>query len=61
MLEKLLGARSFDGFIGHLVRHQTIFLTSLGDLEISFMVQTFAPTFLRCWTFIIPALVIHFQ
>jgi hypothetical protein len=61
MLEKLFGGGSFDGFIGHLVRHQAIFPASSGKLGLPFIVQTFALTFLRCWTLITRALVTHFQ
>jgi hypothetical protein len=30
-LEKLFGARSFGGYIGHLAHHQAILLASLGE------------------------------
>jgi hypothetical protein len=61
ILEKLLGARSFDCSIHHLARCQTILLTSLNGLGLLFVVQTFPLAFLKCWTLITPALVIRFQ
>ncbi len=56
MLEKLLGAGSFDGSIDHLVHCQAILPTSLNGFGLLFVVQIFVPAFLRCWTFIT-----HFQ
>jgi hypothetical protein len=37
-LEKLLGARSFGGFIGHLATHQAILFVSLGEFGFPFIV-----------------------
>jgi hypothetical protein len=48
MLEKLLGAGSFGGSIGHLVRHQTIFCASLGRFNLPFVVRTTTLAFLGC-------------
>ncbi len=45
MLEKLLGAGSFGGSIGHLVLHQAILLTFSNKLSLPFMVQTTALAF----------------
>jgi hypothetical protein len=42
-LEKLFGARSFGGFIGHLVCCQTIFFTSMGGLNLPSMVKNYCP------------------
>ncbi len=61
MLEKLFGVRSFGDSINHLAHHQTTLPTSLGGFGLPFMVQTTAPTFLKCQTLIALALIIHFQ
>jgi hypothetical protein len=61
ILEKLLGVRSFGGFIDHLAHHQAILLISLGKLGLLFIVWIVTPTFLGCWALIILALVTHFQ
>jgi hypothetical protein len=61
MLEKLFGARSFSGFIGHLVHYQVILPISLGGFSLPFIVQTIALAFLGCWAVITLAFVIHFQ
>jgi hypothetical protein len=61
ILEKLFGARSFGGFIGHLDRHQTILPTFLGGFDLLFMVQIAIPAFLGCWAVIVPTFVICFQ
>ncbi len=47
MLEKLLGAGSFDGSIDHLIHCQAVLPTSNG-LGLLFVVQTFVPAFLKC-------------
>jgi hypothetical protein len=39
-LEKLFGVGSFGGFIDHMVHYQAIFLISLGELDLPFIVQT---------------------
>jgi hypothetical protein len=61
MFEKLLGARSFGGFIGRLAHHQTIFLISSGKLGLLFIVWTATPAFLGCWALIVLAFVTCFQ
>jgi hypothetical protein len=61
MLEKLLGVGSFGGSIGHLTYHHAIFLISSNKLNLLFMVQITAPTFLRCWALIVPTLIICLQ
>ncbi len=61
MLEKLFGVGSFGGSINHLVHCQASLLTFLGELGLSFVVQTIALTFLGCWALIIFAFVIHFR
>jgi hypothetical protein len=38
MLEKLLGSRSFNTIVGHLVSHQVIFSASLGGLGLPLVV-----------------------
>jgi len=45
MLEKLLGARYFGGFIGPLIRHHATFFTSSSTLSLLFAVWTTTPTF----------------
>jgi hypothetical protein len=60
-LEKLVGAKSFGGFVGHLVRRQAIFLASSSKLGLLSIVQTIAPAFLGCWALIALAFVTHFQ
>jgi hypothetical protein len=42
-LKKLLGAKSFHGFIGHLTCHQIIFLVFSGGLSLLFVIRTIAP------------------
>jgi hypothetical protein len=61
MLEKLLGAGSFGGSIGHLAHRQAILPTFSGKLGLSFVVQIMPPAFLQCWALISFTLVIHFQ
>jgi hypothetical protein len=61
LLEKLLGAGSFDGSINHLAHCQAILPTSSNGLGLLFVVQTFVLTFFKCWTLIVPTLVTHFQ
>jgi hypothetical protein len=61
MLGKLLGARSFGGFINHLAHHQATLLISLGKLGLIFIIWTTTLAFLGCWALIVLALVIHFQ
>jgi len=60
-LEKLLGAKSFGGFMGHLVCRQAIFLASSSKLGLPSIVQTIAPAFLGCWALITLTFVTHFQ
>jgi hypothetical protein len=38
MVEKLLGAGSFGGFIGHCTHHQTIIFVSLDGFDLFFVV-----------------------
>jgi len=45
----------------HLVRCQATFLTSSNGFGLLSMFQTFALAFLKCWTFIVLALVTRFQ
>jgi hypothetical protein len=59
-LEKLLGARSFGGSIGHLARHQTTLPASLGEFSLFYVVWIVALAFLGCWALVAPALVIRF-
>ncbi len=59
--EKLLGTRSFGGFIGHLVRCQAIFLVSSSGFGLPFVVRIVALTFLRCLALIALTFVIRFQ
>ncbi len=47
-LEKLLGARSFGGFIDHLARLQGILFASSNGLDLPFVIQIIVPTFLGC-------------
>jgi len=61
MLEKLLGVRSFDGFIGHLVCCQTTFLAFSNNFSLLSIVWTIAPAFLGFWALIVPTFVIHFH
>jgi hypothetical protein len=44
-LEKLLGAKSFGGFIDHLVRHQGIIFVFSNGLDLFFVIQIVAPIF----------------
>jgi hypothetical protein len=60
-LEKLFGARSFGGSIDHLARHEATLLVSLGGVGFHSIVRSIAPTFLKCWTLIALAIIIHFQ
>jgi hypothetical protein len=52
MLEKLFGVGSFCCFIGHLVHHHAILLTSLGKLGLPFVVKIIALVLLKCWALI---------
>jgi hypothetical protein len=61
MLEKLLNARSFCGFIDHLVRHWATFFASLGKFGLPSIVKTTACAFLGCWALIVPTLITCFQ
>jgi hypothetical protein len=61
MLEKLLGAKSFSGFINHLACRQATLLASSGKLTFPSIVQTIAPAFLGCWALITPTILIRFQ
>jgi hypothetical protein len=45
-LEKLFGAKSFGGFIGHLARRQAIFFASLGVFGLLSMVKNYCPPIL---------------
>jgi hypothetical protein len=60
MLEKLHGARSFGGSIGHLIRCQDILLASLGKFDLLFIIRIATPAFLGCWALIVLALVTCF-
>jgi hypothetical protein len=60
-LEKLLGARSFNGFINHISYRQAILLTSLSGFGLHFIVQIVALAFFECWALIVLALIICFQ
>jgi hypothetical protein len=60
-LEKLLGARSIGGFIGHLARCHALLLVFSNGLSLFSIVQIAASTFLGCWALIIFAIVICFQ
>jgi hypothetical protein len=59
-LEKLLGARSFGGIIGHLACCQAICFVFSGRLDLPYVVRTIVPSFLGCWALIVPAFVIRF-
>jgi len=61
MLEKLLGLRSFSTTLGHLACRQVTLLASSRGLSLPLVARHVAPTSLRCWTLIIPALVSHSQ
>jgi hypothetical protein len=60
MLEKLFGARSFGGSIGHLDHHHAILIVFLGELGLPHVVQTTAFAFLGCWALIALPFVTHF-
>jgi hypothetical protein len=60
MLEKLLGAGSFGGFIGYLAHHQTTFFASLGKFGLLFVVQIITLAFLGCWALISLTFVTYF-
>jgi len=60
-LEKLLGVKSFDGYINHLICHQGTPLVSSCKFNLFSIVWTIAPTFLECWALIAPAFVTYFQ
>ncbi len=47
-LEKLLGVKSFHGFINHLLHYEAILLVFSSKLSLSSIVRTIAPTFLGC-------------
>jgi hypothetical protein len=61
MWEKLLGTRSFGGFISHLARCQAIFLVSSSMFNLPFVVRIVTLTFLRCLALIALTFVIRFQ
>jgi hypothetical protein len=61
MLEKLLGAKSFGGSIGHLTCHHAILFIYLGKFGLLFVVQIITPAFLGCWALIALAFVTCFQ
>jgi hypothetical protein len=61
MLEKILGAKSFGGFISHLAHHQATLFISLGNLSLLFIVWIVTPAFLGCWALIVLAFVTRFQ
>jgi hypothetical protein len=60
-LEKLLGAGSFGGFIGHLVHCHAILPTFSNGFGLLSIVWIASSTFLGCWALITLTLVIHFQ
>jgi hypothetical protein len=60
MLEKLFGARSFNGFINHLTHHRATLPTSFVGFGLPFIIQTTTPAFLGCWALIVLALIIYF-
>ncbi len=60
MLEKLLGVRSFSGFINHLTCCQTTFLTFSNKLSFPSIIWIATLIFLRC-ALIAPKLVTHFK
>jgi hypothetical protein len=60
MLEKLFGARSFSGSIGHLAHRHAILIISLGELGLPHVVQIAPFAFLGCWALIILPFVTHF-
>jgi hypothetical protein len=43
MLKKLFGVNFFGGFISHLVHHEAILPTSLGEFNLPFIVQSATP------------------
>jgi hypothetical protein len=57
MLEKLLGVGSFGDFIDQLARHKAILPVFSGKFDFVFVIQTYAPAFLGCYTLIGLALV----
>ncbi len=59
MLEKLLSAGSFRGFIDHLACHQAILPTSLGKFGLLSIVWATTFTLLGCWA-LINLTLIHF-
>jgi hypothetical protein len=60
-LEKLLGAGSFGGSIGHLARRHAILFVFPSGLNLPFVVWIIAFAFLGCWALIAPKFVFHFQ
>ncbi len=57
---KLLTGGSLGEIIGHLVHHQVIFFVFSSMLDLTFVVQIVALTFLGCWALIIPTLITRF-
>jgi hypothetical protein len=60
-LEKIFGARFFDGSINYLVHCHAIFLVFSNGLNLLSMVQTIVLAFLKCCALINLALITHFQ
>jgi hypothetical protein len=54
MLEKLLGVRSWGGFIGHLAHRETTLPTSLGGFDLPSINWIVAPPFLGYWALALP-------